>query len=262
MPTARRRLAADDHPQAVAINIGANSTLPGIRGQLWSDGSFEYIPIPEREQTAETIPTYGDLGVTVPADLVDIPVHLDPSFAEYPCCTDYTYGDEHAVKARPLSELSGGDIVWFYASLEPTANGPPWAPPDWGAFVIGQFTLAVDPINPKELSSFSKDLRNRVHDNAHFKRSEPDAEVIILGDHNTSGLLERPLPLSSKTDGTVANEYVTALAGDSGKGPWWRRVLRFDEAATAVMCEAIDAEWNQPPSEVEKYLPSTTTQKR
>lgn len=249
MPTAPVRSVAEDDPRAVAINVGANSTLPGIRGRLWPDGTFEYIPIPEREPTDTPVPRYADLPVDVPSDLEDVPVHLDPSFAEYPCCEAYTYGDEHGVKAGPLSALEAGDIVWFYASLEPVSGGPTWAPPDWGAFVIGQFSLAVDPVDPSDLSTLSPALRERCKTNAHFKRSDPDASVILLGDADGSHLLEIPLPLSTAEGGAVANEYVTELAGDSGAGPWWRRVLRFDWLATATLREAIDTAATQPPGE-------------
>ncbi len=249
MPTAPVRSVAEEDPRAVAINVGANSTLPGIRGRLWSDGTFEYIPIPERKPTATPVPTYGDLSLDVPGDLEDVPIHLDPSFAEYPCCEAYTYGDEHGVKAGPLSALEAGDIVWFYASLEPVSTEPTWAPEDWGAFVIGQFTLAVDPIDPAEMTTLSPSIRDRCRTNAHFKRSDPDAKVILLGDPDGSNLLETALPLSTSAAGVEANEYVTELAGDSGAGPWWRRVLHFDRRATATLREAIDTGATQPRGE-------------
>jgi len=71
-------------PRAVAINVAANTNLPGRRGPVYPDGSFRYVPIPEREQTAEPVPTYSDLDLTpyVPDDAVDLPVHLDPEFAD------------------------------------------------------------------------------------------------------------------------------------------------------------------------------------
>lgn len=36
-------------PRAVAINVGANTNAPGVRGLIRSDGRFEYVPIPETE---------------------------------------------------------------------------------------------------------------------------------------------------------------------------------------------------------------------
>jgi hypothetical protein len=38
-----------------------------------------------------------------------------------------------------------------------------------------------------------------------------------------------------------ANRLVTALSADSGKGPWWRRPLRFDPEATTTLLDAAAA---------------------
>ncbi len=176
----------------------------------------------------------------MPSGLQETPVHLDPSFAGHLGCDTHTYGDEHAVKAVPLSKLNAGDFVWFYASLEPVDGGPCWSPPEWGAFIIGQFRLAVDPIDPAKLGSYPDAIVQRCERNAHFRRSNPDAAVVLLGDDDASGLLVPPIPLSTSEVGSKANEIVTELAGDSGRGPWLRRVLRFDEAATKQMRLAID----------------------
>jgi hypothetical protein len=109
--------------RAIAINVGANTNEPGFRGPIRPDGTFEYIPITESEPAADP-PTYGDLAphldTSIPDDIRETPVHLDPEFPEYPCCERYTYGDEHGIKAGPLSELSTGDYVFFYATLTVT----------------------------------------------------------------------------------------------------------------------------------------------
>ena len=238
--------AGDRRPVGIAINVGANSTLPGIRGRIWPSGAFEYIPIPEREPTGTWVPTYGDLDVEVPADLEAVPVHLDPSFDEYPHCVGYTYGDEHPVKAGPLSTLRAGDFLWFYASLEPTEGGPTWAPSRWGAFVIGQFRLAVDAFDPRDSTDLPEHLRRQCSSNAHAKRVEPDARTIIIGDPVESMLFDRAIPLSAPSAGTDANAFVTDLAGDSGRGPWWRRVLRFDADAAEAFIGAIENGMRQP----------------
>jgi len=39
--------------RAVALNVAANTNQPGLRGPLRADGSFVYVPIPEREPTSE-----------------------------------------------------------------------------------------------------------------------------------------------------------------------------------------------------------------
>lgn len=240
MPTARRSSADCARPRGLAINVGANTNLPGIRGRLFADGRFEYIPIPERARTARPVPTYADLGVRVPAGLEDVQVHLDPEFAEYPCGTNYTYGDEYAVKAGPLSTLSRSDYVWFYATLEPEVDAPACAPPDWGAFLIGQFRLAIEPLTSPSLDELELAVRERCATNAHFARDPPDARVVVIGDPTESGLFQRAIPLSAPAGGTEPGALVTDLSDDSGRGPWWRRPLRFDAEATERLAARID----------------------
>ncbi len=230
-------------PRALAINVAANTTLPGVRGPIYPDGSFAYVPIPEREPTAEPVPTYADLDVPValPDGLLDRRVHLDPEFREYPHCEGYTYGDEHGVKARPIAELSAGDHLLFYATL--ACNDSPnhdWIAPDWGAYLVGSFRLAADPVTPDSLDDFAADQRRHFGNNAHVKRETFDARVLARGDPDGSGLFETALPLSRPNSGSEPNRVVTDLSEDSGRGPWWRRPLRFDAEATAELLGIVD----------------------
>lgn len=227
--------------RAIAINIGANTNEPGFRGPIQPDGSFEYIPIPESKPTGKPVPTYGDLAdhltTEIPDDLAETPVHLDPEFPEYPYCDRYTYGDDHGVKAGPLSSLSAGDHVFFYATLTVTGESP-WLPPNWGAFLIGQFELARDPLVPDGADTVGDSVFTN---NAHYKRDPMDARVLLLGDPDGSRLYERAIPLSTPEGGTDANELVTELSEDSGRGPWWRRPLRYEPGATERLLDRLDS---------------------
>ena len=220
--------------RAIAINVGANTNEPGFRGPVRPDGTFEYIPIPESEPAVDP-PTYGDLTAhlttPIPDDLHDQPVHLDPEFPEYPCCERYTYGDEHGIKAGPLSELQDGDYVLFYATLTVEGDAD-WLPPEWGAFCIGQFRLAQDALTGEEYAALDDTDRAPFANNAHVRRETTDSRVFLLGDPEESALYDRALPLSQPSGGSDANALVTELSADSGEGPWWRRPLRFDESAT------------------------------
>jgi hypothetical protein len=226
---------------AVAINVGANTNEPGFRGPVRADGSFAYVPIPESEPTRGPVPTYGDLAphldADIPARVHDDPVHLDPEFAGYPCCERYTYGDEHGVKAGPLSELSAGDYCFFYATLS-VAEPAEWLPAAWGAFLVGHLRLARDPVtdydglNPEERAAFAN--------NAHVKRETVDARVLLAGDPGDSRLYERAVLLSTPESGTEAGDLVTDHSGDSGRGPWWRRPLRFDADGTAELLARVE----------------------
>jgi len=234
-------------PRAVAINVGANTNAPGVRGPIYPDGSFEFVPIPESEPTRESasVPTYADLNLDtdLPEAALDEPVHLDPEFAEYPECEAYTYGDPHGVKARPLLELAAGDYVLFYATL--TTRGDPdreWIAPEWGAYLVGQFRLARDPVSGEAYADLPADERADFASNAHCKRAEFDAAVLLLGEASASGLYETAVPLSSPRAGVEANRVVTELSSDSGKGPWWRRPMRFGEAETESVLSLVGEE--------------------
>ena len=241
--------------ESIAINVAANTNLPGFRGPIYPDGSFVYLPIPEREPTAEPVPTYRDLldhldplPFSVDDTLWDRRVHLDPEFADYPTCSRYTYGDEHGVKAGPLSELRPGDSLFFYATLtrhDPPPEvdtGPPvgWVAPDWGAYLIGEFRVdrVFDTEACADRSAFD---RCGVGTNAHCKRDPFDAKVLVVGTDD-SRLFDRAVPLSSPESGATANRLVTDYSNDSGKGPWWRRRLWFDADATDQLRGIVDGE--------------------
>ena len=236
-------------PRAVAINVAANTNLPGRRGPVYPDGSFVYVPIPEREQTADPVPTYADLDLAadVPDDAVDLPVHLDPEFAGALGREAYTYGDPHGVKARPLSQLEPRDSLLFYATL--TVRGgdgmdgdrADWLPPEWGCFLIGEFRVA-EAFTGDEYREADAATRERFASNAHVRRESFDAAILVRGDPEGSRLFDRVVPLSTPAGGADANRLVTDLSNDSGNGPWWRRVLRYDPDVTATLRDRIDAD--------------------
>lgn len=222
-------------PRAVAVNVGANTGEPGFRGPIEQDGRFTFVPIPEDHPTREPPPTYADLALDLPFPLpsavADRPVHLDPEFPTYPCGERYSYGDPWGVKARPILELSKGDYLFFYATLDAVAEGAKsWIAPGWGAYLIAHFRLARDPVPGEAYEDLSEDAQRLFANNAHRKRDPFDAAVLVAGDP-TSRLYDRAAPLSGAT-GTDPNHVVTAWSSDSGMGPWWRRPLRFDDLAT------------------------------
>ncbi|ESP87318.1 Nmad3 family putative nucleotide modification protein [Candidatus Halobonum tyrrellensis] len=231
-------------PRAVAINVAANTNLPGRRGPVYGDGSFVYVPIPEREPTREPAATYADLGLGeyVPDDAVDLPVHRDPEFAGVHGAERYTYGDPNGVKAGPLSRLDPGDILLFYATLSVRADGDAdaadWLPPEWGAFLIGAFEVA-EAVTGDAYRRLAAEERERFGSNAHLRRETFDAAVLVRGTDG-SRLFDRAVPLSTPEAGVEANRLVTDLSNDSGAGPWWRRVLRYDASATAQLRTYLD----------------------
>lgn len=227
--------------QSVAINIGANTNEPGFRGPIFADGTFEYVPIPETApvKAGVNIPTYNDLTLSIDVtEVASRPVHLDPTFLGVHGSIAYTYGDPFGVKAQPILALSRGDILFFYATL--TTHGRPkydWITDDWGAYIIGAFRVGSDPLSGEEFQSLPRWKKERYLTNAHLKRQSFDAAVMVYGNPDTSFQLSKAIPLSSSDTGTKPNSIVTALSTDSGKGPWWRRPLKFGHTATATLFE-------------------------
>ena len=96
----------------VAIDKGAGGTW----GPIFSDGSFEYIPIPEGDPGPDAI-TYNQamgrhgkpLNTYLPPVLHDSPIHFDPEFESF------TYGDPTR-KRNSLVRLDPGDILAFYGA--------------------------------------------------------------------------------------------------------------------------------------------------
>ena len=230
--------------RSVAINVGANTNEPGFRGPIRGDGRFEYVPIPESEPTREDadVPTYDDLDLSIDVTPVaETPVHLDPTFEGVHGCDRYTYGDPYGVKARPLLELEAGDYVFFYATLSTAGEAPAdWIAPEWGAYVVGQFRLSRDPVSAAEYRDLPASGKAAFETNAHVRRASFDAEVLLHGDASGSALYETAVPLSSRGAGVDANRLVTDLSSDSGKGPWWRRPMKFDRKGTETLLNLHD----------------------
>lgn len=263
-------------PRAVAVNVAANTNRPGFRGPVYPDGSFAYVPIPESAATLprerfpvdEPLPTYADLDLpfAVPPDLRETPVHLDPEFPGVHGRDRATYGDPHGVKAGRIAGLDPGDWLLFYATLSLRPHG--WAgpgasapageteraaladrdddlAPDWGAYLFAgtrvERVLAVGDGGTGDDSSLDRDAAAALAPtNAHLKRDPFDARVVVAGDASASGLFECVVPLSTPEAGADANRLVTALSSDSGRGPWWRRPMAFDDDATETLLTRIE----------------------
>ena len=260
--------------RALAVNVAANTNEPGFRGPVFPDGSFAYVPIPETAPTHpagafpldEPLPTYADLDLpfALPDGLPETPVHMDPEFPGVHGRTAATYGDPYPIKAGPIAELEPGDWLLFYAtlSLRPADwNGPVGEhrsatphpavvdddlAPDWGAYLFAG--LRVDRLlDTTDRDGSDGDTADRdavaslTPTNAHLKRDPFDARVVVAGDPTVSGLFDRVVPLSTPEAGAEANRLVADLSSDSGKGPWWRRPMRFDEDATATLADRVTA---------------------
>lgn len=105
----------------VLLRVGLDTGCGGGHGALFSDGRFEFIPIPDDRGLDER--TYGNtrgrsqlrLVEFFPASrraaIEDQPMHVDPEFESF------TYGDPTPPK-RGLARLHEGDLLGFYAGLQ------------------------------------------------------------------------------------------------------------------------------------------------
>ena len=212
----------------VLAGVGADQSNVGRNLPLYDDGTFEYIPIPEKTPETSESESFGswerrtggvavDLlskirpapgrdasWITDPDRIADWPLHRDPNFEAL------TYGEHRGSVDRRqryvpfLEALEPGDVVGFYAGLAPPAGGDPHR------YLIGYFT--VDAV--VSTKGLDRDAQRRLlaehADNAHAKRATEgelyydrvgaDGKyVVIVAGREPGGLFERdPIRLSEK----------------------------------------------------------------
>jgi len=192
--------------KGLLLRIGIDKGAGGCLAPIFRDGSFEYIPIPERCATSETR-TYGHitgrsgklLSSFVPRRLCHSVPHIDPEFETF------TYGDPTLNKRRQLAKLAPGDLLVFYQGLEPEAG-----PDSPRIFATAYFAVKqVHDFNRIPRSEHPSILK-RLSNNAHAKRLYPDDGLVIVeGDPQDSKLLPRAVILGD------ARDYVIQDIADS-----------------------------------------------
>ena len=202
----------------VLAGVGADTTNLGALAPLYDDGTFEYVPIPEKTDATRETETLGswrfryddrvaaDLTTRITpqpvrdgtqavsgAALESWPVHHDPNFEAL------TYG-EHRTSGyvSRLRSLEPGDVVGFYAGLRR---------PDGERahrYLIGYFTVnEVAVIGPETPEAERERLLERHAENAHAKRAREGElylegkTVVVVDGREPGGLFERdPIRLS------------------------------------------------------------------
>jgi hypothetical protein len=146
----------------VMIGVGTDKTNSGPYPTVYEDGTFEYIPIPESQDSGETR-TYGsvarrpqdarlveakegdecladaldeirpspDAATRTGTELESHPLHHDPNFSTL------TYGEVKANNKNQLIQLDAAedDVVAFYTGLAVQSSNTPHR------YIIGYFTL-------------------------------------------------------------------------------------------------------------------------
>ncbi len=178
--------------KAMLLRVGIDKGSDGILAPLFKDGSFQYIPLSEKDPETGEKRTFQDLdGIRgeklseyLPEKIVNRKIHHDPEFETF------TYADE-GHKAIYLSKLRKGDYLVFYAGLSPGEGGGD------GLYLIGY--LVVEEV--LELGKLTRDqqlkLEGNYPSNSHLKRPRKEGVVLVVGDPVKSKLISKALPLSS-----------------------------------------------------------------
>lgn len=202
------------------VNIGGNDSERSCgRGPIFFDGTFKYIPIPEKEEKLKDVtfrfPKYSDLGIEnyVKDEFKRSYVHIDPNFHEM------TYG--HAKRGfgyeTILKNLNRGDILAFYATLDyfDKEKRPKydWINKTWGTYIIGAFTIS-GVYSQKNFLKLPYEQRSQFVSNPHFLRKNHGAYFWIAGHRNSPGLFDIAFPLDD--EGNRPNDFLKKYFTTSG----------------------------------------------
>ena len=206
--------------KALLLRVGIDKGSDGILGPIFSDGSFEYIPISETDKNSCETHTYTNtkgrsghyLSYYLSDKIQNKKIHFDPEFETY------TYGDIKT-KAKYLTKLRKDDLLVFYAGLKPyNHDNYPEA-----LYIIGYFTVE-NIIDFKTLEKKDQGLYSKIYsNNAHIKRSNLEEDLVIaVGDPARSRLMDRALLISNKKldkrgrPYNVVSKYMERLLGIKG----------------------------------------------
>lgn len=193
--------------QVVMIRVGIDTGAGGIHGPVFADGSFEFIPIPDRfgkSKAGVDLRTYGTTQGRKGRPLIDYfparqrgkyrdqSIHFDPEFETF------TYGDPGQLKSR-LRTLENGDLLVLYAGLRG------WDfPCDPALYIIGFFSVSWAGL-PEGLGKMlgTADWRGHFSKNFHVRHDvvfedQKDRLVLVKGDQAKSRLLTSAVRISAE----------------------------------------------------------------
>ncbi|EKQ53547.1 MAG: hypothetical protein B655_1200 [Methanobacterium sp. Maddingley MBC34] len=196
--------------KAMLLRVGIDKSSDGVLSPIFQDGSFEYIPLSEKDERSGEKRTYLDLigrkgkplSDYLPTGVVDRKVHLDPEF------TTFTYGDIGR-KAGYLLKLEPGDILVFYAGLTPYLEPklPQVLYPE-ALYIIGYFTVKEILDSGNSSTSKIRRIRQQYPNNSHPKRDSDSHEmVMVVGDPERSKLLDEAILISQKKLNKIGRNY-------------------------------------------------------
>ncbi len=173
------------------LRVGIDRGCGGTLSPLFEDGTFEYVPIPDKEDMVapDRGVRYNNLlcrhgGTMERYAHQNCYAHYDPEFESM------TYGEPNAPKRNQLLSLNHGDYLVFYAGFqgEQIEKG--------ACFVIGYFVVNAVYLPPIDEAWPPQSLAH-LHRNAHFRRKSAEASLVVVeGDSRSSKLLNGAKQLS------------------------------------------------------------------
>jgi hypothetical protein len=206
-----------DNMKALLLRVGIDKGCGGALAPIFSDGSFEYIPIPELNENSMENRTFSNTygarwtqtGIKkkplihyLPSKIAYYKLHYDPEFESF------TYGDPSPSKRNYLLKLEKNDLLVFYAGLTPykTDNFKE------ALYVIGYFVVK-EVIDFNELNNAQMKRKSEVYsNNAHIKSGDTGNLAIVVG-NNQSKLLNKAILISEPRKDKRGRNYHAVSEG-------------------------------------------------
>lgn len=184
----------------VLVGVAADSDNTSNCPPIFNDGTFEYIPIPEENETTETA-TYRSEGFDEYLSYVvhhdektdafdEIPIHHDPNFESL------TFGDPGKSRSKLLG-LSENDVLGFYSGLTPPGQSRPKHRYLIGYFVVDR-VVDFNSLDESEVKSEVEQNRNNAHIKRYLTSHDPRhlSDLVIVQGKQPGGQLDKAIKLS------------------------------------------------------------------
>ena len=215
------------------LRVGIDSGSGGIQGPLFKDGSFEFIPIPDKKgvdprKYGNTLGRRGGYFIDYfpagrQARMRDQSMHVDPEF------TTFTYGDPTQPK-RGLRRLEPGDFLMFYCGLEGWDFQSKPALYLIGYFEVEVAGLARDFSASKRSVLFGENFHVR-HPSVFARQQE---ELVLVRGRSTSRLFTKAHRFSAMSNNSagkpmkvISREMQKTFGGFDGKISFQRSPTRW-----------------------------------
>lgn len=133
--------------KAVLLRVGIDSGCGGIQSPLFSDGSFEFVCIPDNKRVSAhkygTVigkngrPHSAYFPARKQAAIAEQHIHLDPEYETF------TFGDP-TIPKRSLQKMERGDYLIFYCGLQEWDEETGWRASQHPAlYIVGYFVIEL-----------------------------------------------------------------------------------------------------------------------